>query len=486
MKTSLKGLCAILAHEAIVLRTYDDGVGVLTIGAGHTKSAGNPTPAKGMEISLDDALSIFKRDMVKYEDAVNKHVKVKVTQSQFDALVSWHFNTGRISTATLTKKVNAQDWDGAAKEFARWNKAKGNVVEGLVNRRKGETAMFADGDYGSPQIAVFDRKGSTPRTIDLASVEHLLGDMTVSDEDASTEELLANPKSQLLPKFRPKISDDWALAIQNKFIDLVPEDRRGDAMMVIGIRGYYQKSMGNPRQNDRGIYDDAIMIMEPDGAHPFNGNTDPSSFRKGIANLKAPQSVRYVPGPHGFKRKNGPYPAFRQNSNCTVVRDQKGDDTGMFWINLHRGGINGTSSAGCQTVPPHQWDEFERLVNLLLKQHGQKTFYYVLIDNHDLPPEPKVELEVPPEVKELIENVDTSEKASNTNKAIGVGTVVSTGVGIKEATDAINQAKDGVSSVLDAGPWVLMILMAAGVGFYIWRSRTGKAKLAALAKRALQ
>ena len=40
MKTSLKGILAIINEEALVLSTYRDAAGVLTIGVGHTASAG--------------------------------------------------------------------------------------------------------------------------------------------------------------------------------------------------------------------------------------------------------------------------------------------------------------------------------------------------------------------------------------------------------------------------------------------------------------
>jgi lysozyme len=49
----------------------------------------------------------------------------------------------------------------------------------------------------------------------------------------------------------------------------------------------------------------------------YNANCDPSRQRKGIAQLKANQAVLYAPGPHGFQRKGGPYPAFRQKGECT-------------------------------------------------------------------------------------------------------------------------------------------------------------------------
>ncbi|WP_338444927.1 lysozyme [Pelagerythrobacter marensis] len=64
------------------------------------------------------------------------------TQGQFDALVSFHYNTGAIARATLTRKHVAGDHDGAAREFARWNRAGGRVLTGLVRRRAAEARLY--------------------------------------------------------------------------------------------------------------------------------------------------------------------------------------------------------------------------------------------------------------------------------------------------------------------------------------------------------
>jgi len=343
-----------------------------------------------MKISLVEALNIFRQDLSAFESQVSNSVTVPLSQHQFDALVSWHFNTGSIQVATLTKKLNAGDYVGAAKEFARWNKAGGKVLAGLVKRRKHETAIFKNADYGDPVINVFEKKGGKAKTVSITELKSLLHQTGEVEESQTTEELLANPNSKLLPRFRPRQSEAVSRATIDKFSDLVPADRQDDAVKILAIRGYYTNTLGRKGVNDRNLYDDAIFVVEPDGVHNFNGNTDPSRFRRGIAKLKAPQAVRYIPGPHGYKRKNGPYPAFRQNNECTVVRDQTGDDTGIFWINLHRGGNTTTSSAGCQTVPPHQWNEFKTLVDNLLDKYGQKTFYYVLINEADVVPETDV------------------------------------------------------------------------------------------------
>ncbi len=64
------------------------------------------------------------------------------TQAQFDALVSFHYNTGAIGRATLTRRHRAGDHAGAAGEFARWNRAGGRVLPGLVRRRAAEAALY--------------------------------------------------------------------------------------------------------------------------------------------------------------------------------------------------------------------------------------------------------------------------------------------------------------------------------------------------------
>lgn len=138
---------------------------------------------------------------------------------------------------------------------------------------------------------------------------------------------------------------------------------------IVGIRGYYEDTMGAARRNDRGIYDDALFLISPDHFATFNGNTDPSRVRKGsgtgaskgMAKLKAGLWNAYRFGIHKAGTPTA-HEALRQAAaQVTVTRDGiNGDyeDTGWFWINIHRGGINTTSSEGCQTIHPSQWAEF--------------------------------------------------------------------------------------------------------------------------------
>lgn len=82
-------------------------------------------------------------DLLRYAADVAAAIgSAPTTQSQFDAMVSFHYNTGAIRTATLTKKHVAGDYAGAAHEFSRWTRAGGRVLQGLVRRRAAEAELY--------------------------------------------------------------------------------------------------------------------------------------------------------------------------------------------------------------------------------------------------------------------------------------------------------------------------------------------------------
>jgi lysozyme len=144
MKTSSAGRAAIAQREGNILTAYKDSGGVLTIGVGHTSAAGPPKVKAGMRITAAESDAILARDLADVERTVNSKVKVPLTQSQFDALVSLVFNIGggAFASSTLLRKLNAGDYDGAADQFLRWNKVKGRVIKGLTTRRIAERKQF--------------------------------------------------------------------------------------------------------------------------------------------------------------------------------------------------------------------------------------------------------------------------------------------------------------------------------------------------------
>lgn len=180
MKTSDMGLAFIASHEGIVPAPYKDSVGVWTYGIGHTAAAGYPSPAemvKGMPPDLDKelefVLELFAADIEVYESAVNAAVRVPVEQHEFDALVSFHFNTGAIRKAKLTEFLNAGDIASAGVAFMGWSKPKE-----IIPRRKAERQLFMAGDYGACAATVWGAKASGAVTW---SPERVLGKAKLID-----------------------------------------------------------------------------------------------------------------------------------------------------------------------------------------------------------------------------------------------------------------------------------------------------------------
>lgn len=153
-------------------------------------------------------------------------------------------------------------------------------------------------------------------------------------------------------------------------------DREKYPLIVVGIRGYYKDTMGKSGVNDRGIYDDAIFVHSPSVTAAFNANTDPSVYRPGHGTSEKTRGMAclqpaayYV---HSFDLHRGKYLALCQRLGpVTVMRDGNIQyrHLGNFGINIHRGGWNTTSSLGCQTIHPSQWDAFINLVTDQAKRY---------------------------------------------------------------------------------------------------------------------
>lgn len=140
---SVSGLGFITTQEEKRNVGYYDAVGVPTSCVGHT----------GADVIVgkfyNDAMcaDLLRKDTRIAQADVKRSVKVKVTQDQYDALVSFTFNLGgtNFASSTLLKKINAGDCHGATNEFHRWNRAKGVVLPGLTKRRAAEAALWDGG-----------------------------------------------------------------------------------------------------------------------------------------------------------------------------------------------------------------------------------------------------------------------------------------------------------------------------------------------------
>ncbi len=139
MNISEKGLSLIKKFEGLVLKTYKCSAGVDTIGYGHTKTA-----KPKMVITEAKASELLLEDIRESELAVNRLVKVPLTQNQFDALVCFVFNvgSGNFNSSTLLKQLNQKMYKEAADQLLRWNKAGGKALPGLTRRREAERELF--------------------------------------------------------------------------------------------------------------------------------------------------------------------------------------------------------------------------------------------------------------------------------------------------------------------------------------------------------
>lgn len=159
--TSDQGLAFLASHEGIVPAPYRDSRGVLTWGVGHTAAAGYPYPASmslampaDLDATLKSVMRTFRIDVAKYEAGVRKAFTVPLKQHEFDAAVSFHYNTGAIGSATWVKRFNAGDKAGTIRAIMNWTKNKE-----LVPRRRAERDLFAKGAYGSGKATVWGTDG---------------------------------------------------------------------------------------------------------------------------------------------------------------------------------------------------------------------------------------------------------------------------------------------------------------------------------------
>ena len=140
MRMGEKGIDLIKHFEGFRSTVYLCAAGVPTLGFGSTHGITMDSPP----ITEEEGLELLMLDIAKFERGVNRLIDVPLNQNQFDALTSFAFNLGNgsLQASTLRKKVNREDYEGAADEFPRWVFAGGRKLNGLVKRRYAERALF--------------------------------------------------------------------------------------------------------------------------------------------------------------------------------------------------------------------------------------------------------------------------------------------------------------------------------------------------------
>ena len=154
MRIDQTGIDFIRSVEGVKNFVYADSAGLPTIGVGHLLTQDELTSGKihidgkaykyheGLPDDVIDRLLL--RDLHIAELVVNSNVKVKLTQSQYNALVSFTFNVGvgAFRNSTLLKRLNAGDYDSVTAQMRTWIFSAGQQIKGLKNRREKEIELW--------------------------------------------------------------------------------------------------------------------------------------------------------------------------------------------------------------------------------------------------------------------------------------------------------------------------------------------------------
>jgi lysozyme len=159
MKTSAQGRATLEHEEGVVLKAYLCPAGIWTIGAGLTAASGVVKPRAGMVITHEEASRLLALALERnYEPAVARAM-AGARQHEFDAGVSFHFNTGAIRRASWVKLWLAKAAPAAIRgSLLKWNKGGGKVLPGLTKRRDREADMLLKGIYPVAAPAQSDRE----------------------------------------------------------------------------------------------------------------------------------------------------------------------------------------------------------------------------------------------------------------------------------------------------------------------------------------
>ena len=141
MEFSVQGMDLLKRSEGFRSHVYLDVAGVPTIGYGHRLLPGESFPN-----GIDEAQAnqILATDLRGAEAAVERLVKVSLSQGQFDALVDFVFNlgAGRLTASTLLVDLNNGRYNDAVAQFLRWDHAGSKELPALKARREAEAALW--------------------------------------------------------------------------------------------------------------------------------------------------------------------------------------------------------------------------------------------------------------------------------------------------------------------------------------------------------
>lgn len=213
------------------------------------------------------------------------------------------------------------------------------------------------------------------------------------------------------PNARPQLKPARVRELLSKALKENPESKASAIIeacpaMLFANRGYFRNTLGRLGLNDYNVYDDAIFLVTPSLVMSFNANCDPvkTGFNKGVGKNYAQLMPGVWPFCQGHHKKikeafrqMTPVEAFterklnkfftdqRRIGQFTVRRVEKENVGKLEWglqnINIHPGSESGTSSWGCQTLPPDQWIEFQTKTYAAMNAFEQTWIPYVLTED---------------------------------------------------------------------------------------------------------
>ena len=156
MRVNEKVIEMIKHHEGVKVKPYQCPALLWTVGVGHVIDPNHArvplAERKALAIpsgwdrvlTMGEVDEILAKDLARFESGVQRLCPSGLTPGRFGALVSFAFNVGlgNLQNSTLRMKHNRGDFEGAAEEFLKWNKAGGKELKGLTTRRKDERALY--------------------------------------------------------------------------------------------------------------------------------------------------------------------------------------------------------------------------------------------------------------------------------------------------------------------------------------------------------
>ncbi|MBZ9649985.1 hypothetical protein K9B33_20840 [Sphingobium sp. 3R8] len=136
----------LIGHEAIVLEWYKDSKGIGTWGIGVTSASGhNVERYKDKPQTVARCIEIFLWLLeTKYAPDVRAAFRTELTEAQFAAALSFHYNTGAIKTASWVRLFNEGKVTAARSNFMSWR-----YPAEILSRREKECRLFFDGKWSN-------------------------------------------------------------------------------------------------------------------------------------------------------------------------------------------------------------------------------------------------------------------------------------------------------------------------------------------------